>query len=621
MAPFVVLTLVIGVAGAWLSARAVTSSLEERFNNRLLESAHIASDAIVRREQDHLEVVRAVAFTQGIGDVTAAADRQGIELLVEPIAGNAAIDYVEVISTEGAVLASAGSMAREDVVSSRTDWAAVARALSGAEDGQGDKFAQLPDTADGLMLVSVGPIFSGDELVGVVMVGTLLEPFLSSSEVDILAEITIYDFDGTPLISTFPKSEEQVEEFGSSGAAIFGESPRGALVQRDTFANRDYSFMYGELVVRGDVVGLYSVALPEDFIFSALAATRWQMSLLVGSGLAAVLLVGWWLTRQLTGPLEKLTFTARAVTEGDLTARTGIRRSDEIGQLASSFDKMTRRVEKQHVGTVRALATAIDARDPYTLGHSVRVGQLAVEIGRKLELQTPVLKHLEVGGYLHDIGKIGIRDHVLLKPGALTAEERAIVERHPTVGLDILQHVDLPLEVIEFVAGHHEKLDGSGYPLGLGADELSVIPRIATVADIYDALSTERPYKPAMSLEQAMDILRRETKAGQLDSEVVSAFEAISRGSPMTQRFVPLTRCSMSRGCRRPRAATVAGGQHDTTESRSDRRTDGTFHPRSCDSQRRRHSGGGPTGVHDACGQHCVAAGGGLLKGSAECRL
>jgi putative nucleotidyltransferase with HDIG domain len=161
------------------------------------------------------------------------------------------------------------------------------------------------------------------------------------------------------------------------------------------------------------------------------------------------------------------------------------------------------------------------------MGHSLRVGQLAVEIGSEMGLGQNDLQHLEIGGYLHDIGKIGVRDAVLLKPGALDADERAAIERHPSIGLEILQGIDLAPEVIEFVGGHHEKLNGVGYPRHLHEHQLSVYPRIAAVADIYDALTTDRPYRAGMTPAKGLRILYEEADAGQLDREVVSALERV----------------------------------------------------------------------------------------------
>jgi len=211
---------------------------------------------------------------------------------------------------------------------------------------------------------------------------------------------------------------------------------------------------------------------------------------------------------------------------GDLTVRSGIITADEIGILATSFDDMTARLQRQHLSTIRALTSAIDARDPYTMGHSVRVGQLAMMLGRDLGLEDTRLARLEVGGYLHDIGKIGIRDAVLLKPGKLTPEERTIIEDHPTIGMAILEAVDLPEEVVRFVQDHHERLDGSGYPRGLREDEVSIQARIAAVADMYDAVTSERPYRSPMTPGEAVDLLRSEMGRF-LDPRVVTAMSAV----------------------------------------------------------------------------------------------
>ncbi|HSP55543.1 MAG TPA: HD domain-containing phosphohydrolase, partial [Dehalococcoidia bacterium] len=132
----------------------------------------------------------------------------------------------------------------------------------------------------------------------------------------------------------------------------------------------------------------------------------------------------------------------------------------------------------------------------------------------------------EIGGYLHDIGKIGIRDAILLKPGLLTPGEREVIQEHPGIGLSILEAVDLPAEVIQFVAGHHERLDGSGYPRGLRGPDVPVVARIAAVADMYDAVTTERPYRGPMDPEEALALLHSE--AGRLlDPRVVQALSAI----------------------------------------------------------------------------------------------
>jgi putative nucleotidyltransferase with HDIG domain len=247
------------------------------------------------------------------------------------------------------------------------------------------------------------------------------------------------------------------------------------------------------------------------------------MALLFGVATLVVLAAGLFVARSVTAPLLKLVRAAEAVSSGDLTARSGVDAQDEVGVLAKTFDSMTERLATQRLATIRALTSAIDARDPYTAGHSTRVGQLAVEIGRKLELPKRDLEYLEIGGYLHDIGKIGIRDNILLKQGLLTDEERKLIEEHPKLGIGIIQQVELAQEILDIVGRHHERLDGSGYPYGLYETQLSIFPRIGSVADIYDALSTDRPYRAAMELQRVIAYLRSEAMVGHLDAAVVQA--------------------------------------------------------------------------------------------------
>jgi HAMP domain-containing protein len=530
IAPYAVLTLLLAVAGTFVATRLVTGSLEDRFNNQLAEAARVTSDSVVRRERQHLEMVRSVAFTDGVATALEARSTDYLALLVEPLAANNKAELVEVLDARGQSvlgmrLADPASLRYEALseTGGRTSWSIVQSVLNRESDALGDKFAQIVQTADGYALYTAGPIFQQNRLVGVVLIGSLLDSFLPVAKGEALADITIYDFDGKPVATTFATAGSEDEaDLAPDEAVLAGFGAPTALRESKTLFGRGFDLLYGELVVRDQVVGVYSVALPSSFIVSAGGSTRWQMGFLFSAATAAVLFTGWLVARSLTRPLLRLVSTARAVSAGDLTARSAVRTEDEVGVLAGTFDGMTERLQRQHLATIRALTSAIDARDPYTAGHSARVGQLAVELGAALGLPESQLQHLEIGGYLHDTGKIGVRDAVLLKPGPLTEEEREIVEGHPGVGLDILAAVDLAPDVVAFISGHHEKLDGSGYPRSLKSGEVSLIARIAAVADIYDSLTTARPYRGAMSVEEALDILDREAVAGRLDRHVVA---------------------------------------------------------------------------------------------------
>jgi putative nucleotidyltransferase with HDIG domain len=533
--PYAFLTVLLAVVGSYLATQLVTGSLEERFDNQLAEAGRSVSDRVVLKEREHLETVRAVAFTAGVADAIQSHDQQGLNSLVQPIAANRAVERVEVLDTQGARLTALRLADPKAVIyepvsdaDSPAQWPLVQRVLQGQADGVGDKYAQIIDTADGLVLWTAGPVFADSGQVGVVLVGTYLDSFIKQTKAEALADVTVYDFEGTPLASTFAIGAASTEEGDLHMApVVLDQSIAGTAVrEKRSLLSRNYDLLYGRLELREQVVGLYSVGLSTDFIFNEGSSARTKVMLLFGAGMAAVLAIGLYLTHQLTKPILSLVRTARIVASGDLTERSSVRSSDEIGILATSFDDMTAKLQRQHLSTIRALTSAIDARDPFTMGHSVRVGQLAMMLGRDLGIEATRLARLEVGGYLHDIGKIGIRDAVLLKPGRLTPEERTIIEDHPKIGIDILQAVDLPEEVVRFVQDHHERLDGSGYPRGLRDEEVSIQARIAAVADMYDAVTSDRPYRSPMTPGEAVDLLRSESGRF-LDPRVVLAMSAV----------------------------------------------------------------------------------------------
>jgi putative nucleotidyltransferase with HDIG domain len=534
--PYAFLTAVLAVVGSYLATEAVTQSLEERFDNQLADAGRVVSDKVVRKENEHLEIVRAAAYTEGVADAVQSGDRGALNALVVPITANARVERLEVLDAEGERLtalrlsnAQTLDYAQLQDGDTPSEWPLVQSILQGESDEQGDKFAQLIQTSEGYVLYTAGPVYSQSGTTGVVLVGTTLETFAKEANIEAVADVTIYDYAGKPLASTFPVDDRTAPDEASldvSGVVLNDSLDGNAVREKRTLFSRHYELLYGQLKVRGKVIALYSVGLSSDFIFSKGSATRTQVMLLFGVGMAAVLGIGMYVTHRLTKPILALVRTARLVAAGDLTVRSGIITGDEIGILASSFDDMTAKLQRQHLSTVRALTSAIDARDPYTMGHSVRVGQLAMMLGRQLGLPETRLARLEIGGYLHDIGKIGIRDAVLLKPGRLTPEERTIIEDHPRIGMAILEAVDLPKEVIEFVRDHHERLDGSGYPRGLSNEEVSIQARIAAVADMYDAVTSERPYRDPMPPGEALDLLRSE-QGRFLDPRVIDALSKV----------------------------------------------------------------------------------------------
>jgi ribonuclease P protein subunit RPR2 len=183
-------------------------------------------------------------------------------------------------------------------------------------------------------------------------------------------------------------------------------------------------------------------------------------------------------------------------------------------------------LRRSYMATVRALSNAVEARDAYTGKHAERVTEYGLEIARALEIPTVDAPELEFGFLLHDVGKVAIPDAILYKPESLTAEERALMAQHPVIGAEIIRGIEFLGDASLVVRSHHEHWDGSGYPDGLKGEEIPLVARVFAVADVLDALTTDRPYRPASSLSQARDMIVAES-GSHFDPRVVAAFQSI----------------------------------------------------------------------------------------------
>ncbi len=184
----------------------------------------------------------------------------------------------------------------------------------------------------------------------------------------------------------------------------------------------------------------------------------------------------------------------------------------------------------EHVeDVITTMALTIEARDVYTSGHCERLARYGVAIGKALGVDTTMLRVLRLGGYLHDLGKIAVRDHILLKPGPLEPDERERMRIHPGKGADLVLGLRSLEAVRPIMRHHHERWDGSGYPDGLKGEAIPLGARIISVVDVYDALHTTRPYRPALSHDEAVTVLSRETDAGFWDPRVVATFLEVLR--------------------------------------------------------------------------------------------
>jgi HD-GYP domain-containing protein (c-di-GMP phosphodiesterase class II) len=240
----------------------------------------------------------------------------------------------------------------------------------------------------------------------------------------------------------------------------------------------------------------------------------------------------------ITRPIRGLVESTRAISRAEFHERVVVRGAAEISELAETFNHMAGDIE-QHVeklkqaagenrelflGSIRMLAAAIDEKDPYTRGHSGRVAKYSTIIGEHLGLSAEDLDRLRISAMLHDVGKIGVDDRVLKKPGKLTEEEFGLMRQHTIKGANIMRPVAQLREMLPGIELHHERMDGEGYPYGLQGNQIPLMARIIAVADTLDAITTNRPYQSAMDLEYALERIRS-LAITKFDADVVAALE------------------------------------------------------------------------------------------------
>jgi HD-GYP domain-containing protein (c-di-GMP phosphodiesterase class II) len=344
------------------------------------------------------------------------------------------------------------------------------------------------------------------------------------------------DMSGVEIVSLFLKQTEEARRTSDGGRRSRApgttrftiQSPRGKRAQ-----------MLGTYIAVPDESG-WGVIVQVDIAkayFTADDLARKSVGLVAAvAALAAVL--GSLFAGQISRPVQKLAEGARRLASGDYGTRVAVSSGNEVGILADAFNQMGEEIQKAieeirrraeenkelFMGSIRMLANAIDEKDPYTRGHSERVAYYSACVAKHLGMVPEEVERVHLSGIIHDVGKIGIEDKILRKAAALTDEEYEIMKQHPTKGEHILEAVPLLKEKAGDGLMHHENVDGSGYPKGLKGEDIPLFGRIVSVADAFDAMTTDRPYSKAMTFEAA--IARLKFLSGKkFDGGCVDAFE------------------------------------------------------------------------------------------------
>lgn len=289
------------------------------------------------------------------------------------------------------------------------------------------------------------------------------------------------------------------------------------------------------------------VQVDEDKAYLSAIEMRDQSLILVGAVAILATALGILFARQISYPIQELAQGALRLARGEYGTRVEVKSRNEVGFLASAFNQMGGEIQKSieqiqqaartnkelFMGAIRMLANAIDEKDPYTRGHSERVAFYSSVIAKHMGMSEQEVETVHLSGILHDVGKIGIEDKILRKAAALTDEEYEIMKQHPRKGEHILNAVPALKQMAGAGLQHHENVDGSGYPDGLKGDQIPLLGRIVSVADAFDAMTTDRPYSKAMTFEAALARLR--FLAGKkFDPVCVTAIEKASAAGDLT---------------------------------------------------------------------------------------
>jgi putative nucleotidyltransferase with HDIG domain len=506
---FLMVALVLGAVFAVLSFR-VRDQVRQSVADNLASAQQVFRRVEARRQQDLRASVATLAesptlkaaLDTWLTERSTADERTSAELLAtvqneaKKIAGRVGADVLAVADSSRRIVASSGRLA--------SSWPA------GVKIGESIDNTTPSDRAitigNGVYHVVAVPLQLGEATIGSLELGTALDAQYARELADLSRGHAAIIHQGRVLASTLS---------GPASRDLGAYAPSGASGAHT-------------MTLDGESWAIQPLTEFEDVSFLALASidaaaatqTRAALRGLAWVGLGAMTLAvlgSMWLARTLTQPIDQLSRSLTTMTKArtrDPLAMSGTSR--ELDQLTSTFNSLLSSLasaeaeaEATYLGAVRALAAALDARDPYTAGHSERVATFAVAIGEELRLDAETKETLRLGALLHDIGKIGVPDEILRKASPLTAAEFESIKTHPTAGARILKSIPFLAPHIPIVELHHERPDGLGYPYGLRGDEIPLAARIVHVADAFDAMTSARAYRSGRLPVEAIAELRR----------------------------------------------------------------------------------------------------------------
>ncbi|MGD2159523.1 MAG: cache domain-containing protein [Anaerolineales bacterium] len=534
--PYLLLSLIVAMGGAYLITNWLMEDIDHQFDSSLKDAASICADIIVQEEDLILETIRLIAHSKGIDNYLLENNSEGLREIVYPLALNSGDDLVVLLNVEGENLLTLNKNDNETIVFESSkgsdefhELGFVKDVLDQRQDAIGDKFAGLHVVDREITLMISGPVEDANgDLVGIVLVGRRLENLLVELKQETLYHVSIYDLSGHLVESTLHDQASLPPELSKEIIEYQGEE---GYIYNFKILDNKYRELISVFELRGkDDYGLLGVAFPTSFLENTNRKTRLQVFTYTTVLLFMTTITGIYISRLITEPIQSLKSAALQVSAGDLDVSVEPIGEDEVAVLTQSFNEMIVNLKSSKAELLEAYdkslegwAKALELRDKETEGHTRRVTDMTIALARKLGIEGDQLENMRRGALLHDIGKVGVPDSILQKPGKLTDDEFEIIKKHPIFAFEMLSDITFLKSAIDIPYCHHEKWDGSGYPRGLRNTEIPIAARIFAVVDVWDAITSDRIYRKAMTKTEALKVIQ-DGEGNHFDPEITEIF-------------------------------------------------------------------------------------------------
>jgi putative nucleotidyltransferase with HDIG domain len=532
--PFAALTLAIGAVGTLTATGELSARSQQGFDNQLIHDGFVAQSMVKAGDTERRAILRLLTGGPGLSqnwDKTPALQAWLERALA--IYPNVIVEVVDTSGREIVGVVGHGSVA--DTVTQTRDLSAWP-GLTSILIGSGSTVDLVASTPQPAILTGQPVRNAAGTLIGAILVGEYLDDRASLIKATLHDDITFYDVNGQVLTTSLSIPPGQWSTLALDASTRGRVSPT-SVVEISRMAGGPGMEIVSPWALRTTNLGYVGTAASSAGLLADTNQLRIILVTLFLAGVLFTLAIGMWLARRITRPVHRLVEATRLVSAGDLEHEAPVTTHDEIGELTDSFNQMTHSLKEKsaslrtavtqlqdtYLMTIEALAAAVEARDPYTHGHTRRVEEYATIMAKALGATDAEISALRRACVLHDIGKIGIEDTILRKQARLEPDEALRMQKHPVIGVDMLKGIDFLDPVLPLIRHHHERWDGNGYPDELRADEIPLGARILAVADAVDAMTSDRPYRAARTFEYAKtEILKG--SATHFDPEVVTAF-------------------------------------------------------------------------------------------------